>query len=193
MEVMLDLETLATDQNAQIISIGAVKFNKDGLGSEFYQTILMEGNSKFSVNPQTVSFWLHQSKEAQEALWNPEPKRLEEVLRMFVDWYKGRKEVPAGVVTSITINTDGNEIELLNPGTAVWGNGSTFDNVILRNAFEKLKIKCPWSFREDRDFRTIVALNKHRKIPYERIGTLHNALDDAKTQASHLVKLGVLI
>jgi DNA polymerase III epsilon subunit-like protein len=168
--VMLDLETLATDSNAQIVSIGAVKFDSRGLGSEFYSTIILEGNSPFSVNPQTVGWWFKQSQEARDALFTPEPKRIQDVLRDFQLWFK----------------------EAGDSGKEVWGNGVNFDNTILRNAFEKCHIKCPWHFRDDRCYRTVVALNKHKGIQYKRVGTHHNALDDAKTQAMYLIKLGVL-
>jgi len=184
---MVDLETLATDNNAQIISIGAVKFNKDGLGSEFYQTVLMEGNSPFSVNPQTVAWWLKQSKEAQDALFM-ESKRIEDVLRNFQSWYRGKH------LTSVADENTQIQEEVIfeTSGKEVWGNGVNFDNAILRNAFEVCKIKCPWSFRDDRCYRTVVALNKHKGVQYERVGTHHNALDDSKTQAQYLIKLGVL-
>ena len=37
--VMIDLETLSTESNAAILSIGAVMFDKEGLGETFYQIV----------------------------------------------------------------------------------------------------------------------------------------------------------
>lgn len=181
MHVMLDLETLATDVNAQIVSIGAVKFDKTGLGSTFYKTILLEDNSSFSVNAQTVGFWLKQTKESQEALFF-NPQKIQDVLKDFRDWYEG----------PWTRDQQEYTICFKERGKKVWGNGVNFDNTILRNAFEKCSMTCPFTFKEDMCYRTVVALNKHRDIPFERMGEHHNSLDDAKSQAKYLIALGVL-
>ena len=37
----------------------------------------------------------------------------------------------------------------------VWGNGATFDNVILSNAFAACNIERPWSYKSDRCYRTL--------------------------------------
>ena len=72
----------------------------------------------------------------------------------------------------------------------VWGNGATFDNVLLRNSYEKTMIACPWRYRNDRDVRTIVELGKavgctpRYEIPFE--GAEHNALDDALHQIKYV-------
>jgi hypothetical protein len=42
----------------------------------------------------------------------------------------------------------------------VWGNGATFDNVILRASYERELIPCLWHFWNDRDVRTIVELGR---------------------------------
>jgi exodeoxyribonuclease VIII len=72
----------------------------------------------------------------------------------------------------------------------VWGNGATFDNVILRNSYSRTGINCPWKFTNDRDVRTIVALGKavgcepRHQIPFD--GDAHNALADARHQAKYV-------
>ncbi|HHT0361153.1 TPA: 3'-5' exonuclease, partial [Klebsiella pneumoniae] len=72
----------------------------------------------------------------------------------------------------------------------VWGNGATFDNVIMRASYDRVDIPCPWHFANDRDVRTIVELgrtigiNPRRDIPFE--GDMHNALADAKHQAKYV-------
>ena len=69
----------------------------------------------------------------------------------------------------------------------IWGNGAAFDNVILRTAYERLGLKAPWNFWDDRCFRTVKAL--HPEVEYVKSGAAHNALDDAKNQALYLMKV----
>ena len=85
--------------------------------------------------------------------------------------------------TFILDNTDIDKVQ-------VWGNGATFDNVILRANYEREFLPCIWKFWNDRDVRTIVELgraigiNPRRDIPFE--GDRHNALADAKHQAKYV-------
>ncbi|MDE9484396.1 3'-5' exonuclease, partial [Xenorhabdus bovienii] len=71
-----------------------------------------------------------------------------------------------------------------------WGNGSSFDNVILRNFYERANYRVPWRWYADRDVRTIVQLG--RDIGYDPktdmpfTGERHNALDDAIHQAQYV-------
>ena len=71
----------------------------------------------------------------------------------------------------------------------VWGNGATFDNVLLTAAYDAIRFTRPWHYRNDRDMRTLIAVTKilgltkldFDPIPFE--GTKHDALADAKHQA----------
>lgn len=158
---MVDLETFATSNNAYIISIGACNFNKEGLCGEFYANIhTAYKEADFDISPETVMWWMSQSTEAKTAL-KADPMKLSNALRLFGEFIEG---------------TDG-----------VWGNGSTFDNVILRNAYNKLNMKCPWHFRKDKCFRTVANLYPREDLIPE--GTQHNAIDDAKNQARVIIML----
>ncbi|WP_236459807.1 3'-5' exonuclease, partial [Escherichia coli] len=72
----------------------------------------------------------------------------------------------------------------------VWGNGASFDCVILRNSYSLTGQPVPWQWWNDRDVRTIVELGKvigfdpKRDMPFK--GTRHNALDDAIHQAKYV-------
>lgn len=75
--------------------------------------------------------------------------------------------------------------------TRVWGNGAAFDNVILRRAYERTSresMKAPWPHWNDRCYRTIKGLYGHQ-VKIERTGTHHHALDDAASQARHLIRM----
>ncbi|EAC1420063.1 3'-5' exoribonuclease [Escherichia coli] len=72
----------------------------------------------------------------------------------------------------------------------VWGNGATFDNVILRGAYERAGQICPWAYWNDHDVRTIVTLGRSigfdpkMDMPFD--GERHNALADARHQAKYV-------
>lgn len=72
----------------------------------------------------------------------------------------------------------------------VWGNGATFDNVILRGAYARTGHLCPWAFWNDHDVRTIVTLGRATgfdpKLDMPFDGVMHNALDDARHQAKYV-------
>ena len=70
----------------------------------------------------------------------------------------------------------------------VWGNGVDFDNVILFNALSRASISWPWSFRNNRCYRTINALyGSDINIFTQRVA--HRALDDAIYQAKRLMEI----
>lgn len=70
----------------------------------------------------------------------------------------------------------------------IWGNGVMADNVWLNNAYDKVGIKPPWDYKQDRCYRTVKAM--HPDIEQDAfLGVEHNALDDATHQAKHLIKI----
>lgn len=69
----------------------------------------------------------------------------------------------------------------------VWGNGANFDNVICEQSFRKLGMTVPWSYRDNRCFRTLKELFPEIQVVYE--GIKHTAVDDARNQAKHAIKI----
>ncbi len=67
----------------------------------------------------------------------------------------------------------------------IWGNGASFDNTILEECFRRTALEMPWGYYNDRCYRTLKNLAPNVKL--ERLGTFHNALDDARSQAAHAV------
>lgn len=162
---MIDVETAGTGSNAAILTIGAVKFSGKGLGEEFYRVVDIDSCLKAGlvIEAKTFMWWLQQSEEARKALYK-EPDSLFNCLKDFNKF-------------------------IGDPDTAkVWGNGSDFDNVIMLNAYKAINLTPPWKFYNSRCYRTVKNL-LGANIPFERVGTYHNALDDAKSQANHLVKI----
>lgn len=162
---MLDLETLGTRPGDIILSIGAVKFDVEkGLGEEFYLTIDAESCKAVGQRAQksTLEWWAKQSPEAREAAFKGEFS-LNIALTKFSMWMPPLDEA------------------------VVWGNGANFDNALLAAAYRAMKMDTPWKFWNDRCYRTISAMFLRTRV--ERVGTHHNALDDAKTQALRLITM----
>ena len=162
-DVMVDIETLGTDSDAAIVSIGAVLFNTKGIKQTFYRKVCAKSSVEAggTITGDTVIWWLKQPEEA-------------------------RKEIYSGV-TSIEEALADLDVFLKGCDT-VWACGNAFDNAILRNAYKRLgKENHSLSFWKDRDFRTVREL--FPQITHERKGVHHNALNDAVHQAEHLIKI----
>ncbi|MCR4302266.1 MAG: 3'-5' exoribonuclease [Sulfuricaulis sp.] len=175
--IMLDLETMGHGNNAAIAAIGACEFNLPGRvrehweakPAEFYQKVGLESSVKagMQIDTSTILWWMQQSDEARKSTFQGETMPLGDALHEFSKW-----------------------IESIDKDVAVWGNGATFDNVIIRSAFKAVGLPVPWSFRNDKCYRTVAnLLPKERQPVFERSGTAHNALDDAITQAVYLQKV----
>ncbi|OCQ06818.1 exonuclease, partial [Escherichia coli] len=167
--LMIDLETMGKNPDAPIISIGAIFFDPQTgeMGPEFSKTIDLE-TAGGVIDRDTIKWWLKQSREAQSAIMTDEIPLDDALLQLreFIDENSGEFFVQ------------------------VWGNGATFDNVILRRSYERQGIPCPWRYTNDRDVRTMVALglvmdfDARTTIPFE--GERHNALNDARYQAKYV-------
>jgi len=161
--VMVDLETLGNGSNAVIISIGAVEFDKTGLGREFYMRVDPQScvDAGLKMDVSTVMWWMQQSDAARSAFKGPGAFPLDVALGEFAAWYP--------------------------KDACLWGNGATFDNVILGNAYKALSGAQPWAYWADRCYRTLKSLRPDIKMA--RAGVHHNALDDAKDQATHAIDI----
>lgn len=161
--VMLDLETMGTRPNAPIIAIGAVVFDTNGIRRSFYENINLsiEVANGAVIDPDTVMWWMAQSDDARHALTNGNAMTPSIALTNFADW--------------------------LPKDAKVWGNGVDFDNVLLTECYRRHSLHQPWKFYNNRCYRTVK--NLVPSIVLERVGTFHNALDDAMSQAYHLIDI----
>lgn len=170
--LMIDLEGFSLKPDAAIASIGAVFFEPENgnIGPTFYTAIDLTSSQQSGgrIDADTVIWWLKQSPAARAAITGGA-----------VDINLALTNLSEFIVT---------ECEARN--VQVWGNGANFDNVILRSAFERSAIECPWKFFNDRDVRTIVEMGRaigfdpKRDMPFS--GEVHNALDDAIHQAKYV-------
>ena len=162
--ITFDLETLGANYNAPIVQIGAVAFKESGeILDKFSSSVDLETLDKhgFKMDYSTVNFWLQQSKEAIGSVFAID-NDIYYTLRSFCDWAfdQGSEDI--------------------------WSH-STFDPVILANAYTKLELRNPFTYRQHRDIRTLEMLVPTEKP--ERKGTHHNALDDCIYQAEYISKM----
>lgn len=159
---MCDLETLSTRPDAIVLSIGVVAFDTDDwtIQGVYYAALAVDEQPGRHRSDSTLAWWAQQPEAARAVFHEPKVPVLEALTNL----------------SSFMAGTQG-----------VWGNGASFDNVILSSLFEDFGVERPWQFWHDRCFRTIKHIgNNHQvvKPPFE--GVPHNALDDAVHQFQHL-------
>jgi DNA polymerase III epsilon subunit-like protein len=169
--VMVDLETLGRRAGCSILSIGAVAFDPTSgeLGTEFYVVVNRESCMLAGLHedPETIAWWEKQNAQAQEVLGHAT---------------EGGLMLPEALakLTEFLSNYD-------LKAAKVWGNGADFDNAILAACYAAVGSNQPWEFWNSRCYRTLKSFRPQIKM--QRQGTYHNALDDAKSQASHAIQL----
>lgn len=173
--VMVDLETMGNNPEAPIIAIGAIFFdpNSGKTGDEFYRIVNLESAMEFGAKPDaaTIIWWMKQSSEARAAITGGDAIGLMEVIDQFDEFIHTHSS---------------NGIKYVQ----MWGNGSSFDNVILRRAYAQVGAELSVTRWNERDVRTIVELGKaigmnpRYEIPFD--GDMHNALADARHQVKYV-------
>ena len=162
---MIDLETLGTGSNSVVVSVGLVAFNIStgeilaelDIGLNLNQQIKTGG----VIDGDTLEFHFAQAPDSIQKM----------AQRKILDVKEGLD------IISNFIRANGI--------TSIWGNGATFDCVILRNLYARHLKVFPLGFWTDRDLRTAVDIYNidTRTVPFE--GIKHYCLDDAR----HQVKL----
>jgi hypothetical protein len=168
--VMIDLETLGTRPGSAVLAIGAVFFDANGLGYEFYKRVTLESCLKagLKMDASTVLWWMGQEDAARRELYDKELMRndLREAMGAFSDFL---------------LVCDPDDLK-------VWGNGSDFDIVLMLDCYEAVGLQAPWKFYNHRCYRTLKSLAPHSSANRAR-GVHHNGLDDAKSQALHAIQV----
>ena len=168
--IMLDIETMGNTSNSAITSIGAVQFNLDTgeIGKTFYTKVDLKSCTDIGLvmNPDTVLWWLKQNEKARLEIADKSVKQLHlaEALQMFKNF----------------INECGGKDSCL-----IWGNSARFDCGIMADAYNKVNVKIPWDFRNERCVRTLVSFNPEIKEKMSFTGVMHNALDDCIHQIKY--------
>lgn len=173
--LMVDIESMGEKPNAPIVSIGAVFFDPASgqTGPEFYKVISLESAMEWGGVPDasTILFWLKETSEARSEIVMDHAIPLDDALLQFKDFIAENAANGKDTVQ-------------------VWGNGATFDNVLLENSYARTGITCPWKYWNNRDVRTIVELGKavgytpRHEIPFE--GEPHKAISDTRHQVKYV-------
>lgn len=160
MHAMLDIETLGKGPGCVVLSIGAREFNVHGVGDRaFVTTVNLQSciDIGLEIETETLLWWGQQPKFA-ELLKTP-GLPIRHALNALSSW--------------------------LAPGQLVWAKSPQFDCVILEAAYRACRIEIPWSYKNLRDLRTVMALAEGLgwSYPEQSEATLHDALMDATHQA----------
>ncbi|EGQ5289338.1 3'-5' exonuclease [Enterobacter hormaechei] len=173
--LMVDIESMGKKPGAPIVSIGAVFFDPASgqTGPEFYKVISLESAMEWGGVPDasTILFWMKATPEARSEIIMDHAIPLDDALLQFKDFIAENAANGKDTVQ-------------------VWGNGATFDNVLLEDSYARTGISCPWKYWNNRDVRTIVELGKavgytpRHEIPFE--GEPHKAISDARHQVKYV-------
>ena len=206
--IMIDIETMGSEESAAILSIGAIIFNnqepivvdtneciehkiRDGEvvyetatnKPYFYGKASLENNLNRgrTVSASTIEWWLQQDKKAIDEILQYKDASIKNLINDFHYW--------------VLLNIKGD--------TKIWANGVNFDIKILENAFKQFNLSIPWGYGQICCMRSLRALEKH--VPHfvqikkwheykEEMGdSAHNALEDALTQAKYVQNIMMLL
>lgn len=165
---MFDIETLGRTPGSVILSIGAVEVDlEEGtLGAEFHANIdiadsILKG---LSIEAETVQWWQGQSEEAKLRAFNPSTSHfLTGALDSFSEFYDPIQK------------------------RELYCCGPQFDVSILETAYRAAGVSVPWEFYVVRDYRTLREWFPEVSSPPTTVA--HDALEDAKWQAQHLISI----
>jgi 3' exoribonuclease, RNase T-like len=172
--LMLDIETMGNEPYSAILSIAAVPFDlATGEISElkFYRRVSLQSclDLGLCVSADTINWWMGEElRNARNQLMCQKESLLGRVLVDFTSFV--------------------NLIFEANGTFEIWGNSARFDMGILGDAYRKAKIPPCWDFRNERDVRTLVALNPNIKANYIYQGIAHDAHDDCLNQIAYCSK-----
>lgn len=163
-DISFDFETLSLDRDACILSLGAVRFDRNTgeLGQRFYGVAEITGQPGAVIDAGTVDWWMGQSEEARQGIFGEGVSRvpLATLLRSFADFSDG--------------------------ATYLWSAGAK-DAEWLDSAFKRCDVPNPWFYWQFCDQRTVrnlfsayISPEAHKK------SVAHNALEDAVRQAVQL-------
>lgn len=159
---MIDLETLGTDPNSVIISLGAIKFDPhtdiEPYGGLYIKADIDEQQDLGrTINDNTLEWWSRQDpKVRDEALTDEGRSTLEDMTNQ---------------LNKFLVGVD-----------YIWAQGPAFDIVMLEDLYKDIKKPTPWQFWQIRDSRTLFSLmpvDPRKEIQQD----LHNALADAYYQS----------
>ena len=175
-DVMVDLETLDTESDAVIVSIGACFFDPftGEIGKVFDRVISVDDCTKrgMKISESTLGFWLRNPEAASMVFGEDISKvSLSSALKSFTAYLKYESGDQLGKIR-------------------LWANDPSFDKSMLTYSYRACKLEYPLAFWNTRCVRTILGLYpntlfKEWKINNPRKG-YHQASYDAIYQAEYI-------
>lgn len=169
-DIMVDIEAMGRGSFASIVQIGAGMF--DRYSGEVLHTFKINIDIQscidagFNIDGPVIAWWMNQSEEARKSILELPTFPIKTALKKFSEWIKENR---------------------LDNNIKIWSH-STFDFVILTNAFTKVKVAKPWHYRDARDIRTLTDLAELKKNDFEEFnGVKHDALADVLHQIKYCV------
>jgi len=160
MDLMIDLEGLATGPDTCILTIAAQAFDPFGVinyEQSYYARVTLESQPDRAIDDNTIEWWATQPAHAREEAFNEEGRipldqALDELGKLI--WHAKR----------------------------IWAQGPTYDMNILEHAYKSYHKSLPWKYYMVRDSRTVFSLWPDQPIP----PTSHHALEDCRRQIGML-------
>jgi hypothetical protein len=156
MDVMVDIEGLATGPETTILTIAAQEFDpleRGRFGRDYYVRVDLESQEGRTIEQGTIDWWATQPAVVREEAFSEQARvSLQEALQGLhrVIWHARR----------------------------LWAQGPTYDINILEHAFKSLQMPLPWRYFAVRDSRTVFSLCPN----LEKYPASHHALEDCRRQ-----------
>ena len=156
MDLMIDLEGLATGPDTTILTIAAQAFDPLGNGwydQQYYARVTLESQETRSIQQGTIEWWATQPAVVRDEAFAEEDRiPLDQALDGLgkLIWHAKR----------------------------VWAQGPTYDMNILEHAYKSYGMALPWNYYSVRDARTVYGLWPDLAKP----PTSHHALQDCQRQ-----------
>lgn len=168
--VMFDIETMGGPPDGAVIAVGATRFTKYEIIDKF-EAYIPPGNAVLygKQDPDTMAWWFTQDEAVRTKVF-------------------GGSESPYDACQRFTQFCWGTDL--------LWANPPTFDVTILRHLYQQMGLTFPFSFRAERDARTLFALAREYGVNFDEITasrTKHDPLDDALIQTLQVQKCLSLI
>ena len=178
MHAMLDIEAYGKGRDAAVKSVGACLFDPfsgrlgDGVDKPGYfhmHVNLVDSLHPGNLDAGTVEWWMRQSRESRRKLVDADSYVLLEVLAKFQAWCRNHDV------------------------TSLWSNGPTFDEIIMRDAFDRYGMSFPVHWCGSRCCRTLYWIARTKGWDPAEVRYLkgehpkHDALSDAFRQAKGVI------
>ena len=163
LNIMVDLETASTKENAAILSWAMVPFTEDGAKCEletFYRIVNLTScfMAGMDVERGTQKWWESQTPEARAAVMKSEGESILNVTRSAYCWLSALAET----------------YDLY-----MWCRGIDFDLPKIECCFRKfLEQDAPYKYSHKMDVRTVLKFMQIDQTQFEFEGTRHHSVDD---------------